>query len=138
MKKIIILFPLILIPVSCYAQPHNLNHYDFYVIPTNYTNEHAIQKSIEFWEQYGFNLQETDHKTKINIEFTDSCWNNGYGNILGEYTKNDNAFIVISTSCFNSKLPENTVTKITEHELGHALGFAHYSISIMNPRLDIK
>ena len=125
MKSIIILLLAVVLVTSgitnAYAQKH-LHYYTYNVIKSNYTDNTALKHAITYWHQYSKDLKYSDINPGVSIEFLKVC----YGDILGQYYK-DKKYIVVYVGCDNRMQNETVITIITEHELGHYLGFDHYS-----------
>ena len=102
---------------------------------STYTDYFALQSSINFWKQYGYHLTQSAN-ADVNIEFVHYCVYTNDGYVLGYYSAEKHK-IVISTECGTGRYSEITEIRLTEHEMGHFVGFDHYSIPVMYPTMEL-
>jgi len=105
--------------------------YTYYVTPNELANMTLVKNAATYWEQYGFHLRYSDNNPQTIITLNKFC--NGYS--VGTFNTTDHA-INIYTNCIVHNTNYAFTEKVLSHEFGHFLGFAHYSIPIMNPIID--
>jgi hypothetical protein len=137
-NKTCALAAILLIPITIlnsYESSYHESNLTYHVTKSNFTDYVALQSAINFWKQYGYSLTQSN-KAQVNIEFVHYCMYTKEGYVLGYYSA-ENHMIVISTECGYGKYSELREVKITEHELGHFIGFDHYSIPVMFPTMEL-
>ena len=132
---IILLSILIIIPVgtqSVLANSFIKHKPTFKVLSSPFIDKIALNNTINYWHQYGFELQKTDKDADVLVKFSNYC----YGDMMGTYNTTAK-LITVYTGCNTHQYNEVAVTRTTEHEFGHFLGFDHYSDpSVMDPFID--
>lgn len=111
-------------PTNTYIYNFNQNY------PINQT---IIKNSMDFWGQYGYHFKYSKTNPNFVITISDEC----RGDLLGTYNVTSKE-IKIYADCIVHKSDYQFTQKILEHEIGHFLGFEHYSIPIMNPKISLS
>lgn len=133
MKKIYVVIPLILISFpmvfasgNYYVPPKTIE-----IIHNGYENYTLIDNALKYWKDWGFPIQITNHsETKMIFQFGCEDWYEGLYNetdhLITVCVSHDIApFYYIGHIWYN--FTDTEITDTTEHELGHYLGFNHYS-----------
>ena len=119
-------------PQSVLASSFVKHKLTFKVISTQFIDKIALDHTINYWHQYGFELGKTNKDGDVSVQFLNYC----HGDTMGMYNITSK-LIIVYTGCMTYQYSEETITHTTEHEFGHFLGFDHYSDpAVMNPFID--